>query len=57
VIPELGHVALAIALCLALAQSFFGLAGPIFNKPGWSAASQARLRRPFRVRVHRLRGD
>jgi cytochrome c-type biogenesis protein CcmF len=40
VIPELGHVALVLALCLALAQAFFGLAGPIFNKPGWSAAAK-----------------
>jgi len=39
-IPELGHVALTIALCLALAQGFFGLAGPIFNKPGWSAVAK-----------------
>ena len=39
-IPELGHVALALALCLAVAQAFFGLAGPIFNKPGWSAAAK-----------------
>ncbi|HRP34827.1 MAG TPA: heme lyase CcmF/NrfE family subunit [Gammaproteobacteria bacterium] len=39
-IPELGHVALVLALCLALAQSFFGLAGPIFNKPSWSAAAK-----------------
>jgi len=40
VIPELGHVALILALLLALSQSFFGLAGPIFNKPGWSAAAK-----------------
>jgi cytochrome c-type biogenesis protein CcmF len=40
VIPELGHVALTIALCLAIAQAFFGLAGPIFNKPGWSAVAK-----------------
>jgi cytochrome c-type biogenesis protein CcmF len=40
VIPEIGHVALTLALCLALAQAFFGLAGPIFNKPGWSAAAK-----------------
>ncbi len=39
-IPELGHVALTIALCLAIAQAFFGLAGPIFNKPGWSAVAK-----------------
>ena len=39
-IPELGHVALVLALCLALAQAFFGLAGPIFNKPSWSAAAK-----------------
>ena len=39
-IPELGHVALIIALCLAIAQAFFGLAGPIFNKPSWSAAAK-----------------
>ncbi|NGX16562.1 heme lyase CcmF/NrfE family subunit [Wenzhouxiangella sp. XN24] len=39
-IAELGHVALAMALCLAVAQGFFGLAGPIFNKPGWSAATK-----------------
>ncbi len=41
-IPELGHVALALALCLAVAQAFFGLAGPIFNKPAWSAAVPSR---------------
>jgi cytochrome c-type biogenesis protein CcmF len=40
VIPELGHVALAIALCLAITQAFFGLAGPLFNKPSWSAATK-----------------
>jgi cytochrome c-type biogenesis protein CcmF len=40
VIPELGHVALALALCLALSQAFFGLAGPLLNKPGWSAATK-----------------
>jgi cytochrome c-type biogenesis protein CcmF len=40
VIPELGHVALIIALLLAVAQAFFGLAGPIFNKPSWSAAAK-----------------
>ena len=40
-IPELGHVALALALCLTLAQAFFGLAGPIFNKPSWSAATKS----------------
>ena len=39
-IPELGHFALALALCLALAQTFFGLAGPIFNKPSWSAVAR-----------------
>jgi cytochrome c-type biogenesis protein CcmF len=40
VIPELGHVALAIAMCLAIAQTFFGLAGPILNKPAWSAVAK-----------------
>jgi cytochrome c-type biogenesis protein CcmF len=40
VIPELGHVALILALLLASSQAFFGLAGPIFNKPGWSAAAK-----------------
>ena len=39
-IPELGHVALVLALLLAISQGFFGLAGPIFNKPGWSAAAK-----------------
>ncbi len=39
-IPELGHVALVLALLLAISQAFFGLAGPIFNKPGWSAAAK-----------------
>jgi cytochrome c-type biogenesis protein CcmF len=39
-IPELGHVALTIALCLAIAQTFFGLAGPLADKPSWSAAAK-----------------
>ncbi|HUG99235.1 MAG TPA: heme lyase CcmF/NrfE family subunit [Gammaproteobacteria bacterium] len=39
-IPELGHVALVMALCLAVTQSFFGLAGPIFDKPSWSAVAK-----------------
>ncbi len=37
-IPELGQVALVLALCLALAQSFFGLAGAQRGTGSWMAA-------------------
>jgi cytochrome c-type biogenesis protein CcmF len=36
-IPELGHFCLVIALCLAAAQAFFGLAGSAERRPSWIA--------------------
>jgi cytochrome c-type biogenesis protein CcmF len=40
VIPELGHFALILALLLALAQGFFGLAGARVGNVAWMQASQ-----------------
>jgi len=37
-IPELGQMALVLALCLALAQSFFGLVGAQRGSGAWMAA-------------------
>ena len=31
-IPEIGHFFLVVALCLAVAQSLFGLAGPLTGR-------------------------
>ena len=39
-IPELGHFALILALCLALAQSFFGLAGAYTHRPEWMSVAR-----------------
>ncbi len=39
-ITEVGHFALVLALCLATAQAFFGLAGPLTNRPAWTAAAR-----------------
>jgi len=36
-IPELGHLALILALCLAAAQSVFGLAGAFWRRAEWMA--------------------
>ena len=36
-IPELGHLALILALCLALAQAGFGLAGAHWRRADWMA--------------------
>ena len=36
-IPELGHYALILALCLALAQAGFGLAGAYWRREDWLA--------------------
>ena len=36
-VPEIGHFCLVIALCLAGAQSFFGLAGSTTNRQSWIA--------------------
>ena len=41
-IPELGHLALILALCLAVAQSVFGLLAPTGGVPtGWASARPA----------------
>ena len=37
-IPELGHLALILALCLAAAQAFFGIVGAQRDDPVWMAA-------------------
>jgi cytochrome c-type biogenesis protein CcmF len=39
-IPELGHFCLVVALCLAAAQSFFGLAGSAERRPSWIAVTR-----------------
>ncbi len=39
-IPELGHFALILALCLAIVQGSVPLAGTILNKPGWMALAR-----------------
>ena len=39
-IPELGHFCLVIALCLAAAQAFFGLAGSAERRPSWIAVTR-----------------
>ncbi len=39
-IPELGTFALVLALLLALAQAFFGIAGPALGKDRWSAVAR-----------------
>ncbi len=39
-IPELGHLALILALCLALAQAAFGLAGAYWQRPEWMAVAR-----------------
>jgi len=36
-IAELGHFTLILALLAALAQSFFGLAGPAMDRPSWTS--------------------
>jgi cytochrome c-type biogenesis protein CcmF len=39
-IPELGHLALILALCLALAQAVFGLAGAHWGRPEWMVVAR-----------------
>ncbi len=39
-ITEIGHFCLVLALCLAAAQAFFGLAGPLTSRPAWTAAAR-----------------
>jgi cytochrome c-type biogenesis protein CcmF len=39
-IPELGHLALILALCLALAQAGFGLAGAHWRRADWMAVAR-----------------
>ena len=34
-IPELGHFVLVLALAAAIAQAFFGLAGPALGRQAW----------------------
>src|ERR1700727_3905467 len=38
---ELGHYALILAMLLAGAQAFFGLAGPAFGRERWVAATSS----------------
>ena len=46
-IPELGQVALALALCLALAQGLFGLVGAARGEIQWMAATRSAARGQF----------
>jgi len=46
-IPELGHFALILALCLAIAQAFFPLAGAHLNKTRWMAMAKPAARGQF----------
>jgi cytochrome c-type biogenesis protein CcmF len=39
-IPELGHLALILAMCLALAQAGFGLAGAHWRRTEWMAVAR-----------------
>jgi cytochrome c-type biogenesis protein CcmF len=47
VIAELGHLALILALALALAQSGFGLAGAALRRPSWMAVARPAARGQF----------
>ena len=40
-VVELGHYALILAMLLAAAQAFFGLAGPAYARPRWMAAASS----------------
>ncbi len=40
-IPEIGHFALILALLLAIAQAFFGLAGPVYGRTAWMQAARS----------------
>jgi len=40
VIPEIGHFALILALCLAVAQGIFPLVGSLNNTPSWVALAR-----------------
>ncbi|UCC14901.1 MAG: heme lyase CcmF/NrfE family subunit [Gammaproteobacteria bacterium] len=39
-IPEIGHFCLILALCLSVAQAFFGLAGPLTGRHSWTAIAK-----------------
>ncbi len=39
-IPELGHFALILALCVAVVQASLPLIGAAYNKPGWMAVAR-----------------
>ena len=43
-IPELGHFCLILALCMALVQSIYPLAGAARNKPAWIALARPAAR-------------
>ncbi len=46
-IPEIGHFSLMLALCLALSQAFFPLAGWAWGLPGWMAVARPAARAQF----------
>jgi cytochrome c-type biogenesis protein CcmF len=39
-VPEIGHFCLVLSLCLAIAQAFFGLAGPLTGRRAWVAVAK-----------------
>jgi cytochrome c-type biogenesis protein CcmF len=47
VIPELGHFALVLALLLAVAQAFFGIAGAARRNGAWMAAARSAVAGQF----------
>jgi len=46
-IPEIGQLALALALCLALAQGMLGLVGAARGEPVWMGATRPAARGQF----------
>jgi len=40
VIPEIGHFALVLAMCLAIAQAIFPLVGTLNNTPSWAGLAR-----------------
>ena len=46
-VPELGHFALILALCMAFVQALFPIAGAQLNKPSWMAVARPAARAQF----------
>ncbi len=46
-IPELGHLSLAIALCFSVLLAWFGLLGPVFRNRTWMSATSSLVNGQF----------